>query len=231
MGFLDGISQRLFGGSQQSSQGQSTSGFSLLPSQIQNAYTSYADAVTPQIANAGADYTPIGQTAGETQAYDAINKGFAPTQSSLSSDLSMLTNPYNSSVIDQINREANGDNSILKQTLSQNGALGSNRQVLGANDIENSRESNIGSMLSGQYNTAIGQVLNNIIPQRQQDANNQLAAGANQRQLALQTSSAPITGLQQIGSALGILPTSGGSQATNSSQGTSNNGIISKVSL
>lgn len=226
MGFLGGLTQSLFGGSSGSSQQQSTSGFGLLPPDIQNSYTTYANAVTPQIANATQAYTPLPQTQGETQAYNAINQGFAPTQQSLNSDLSMLQNPFNSSVIDQINRQAGGQYSVLKQALNESGQFGSNRQTLGANDIENSRQSNIGSLLQNQYNTAIGQIFNNLIPQRQQDAANQLQAGASQRQLAGQTSQAPIVGLQQIGAALGILPASGGSQSTGSSEQSSSKGIF-----
>lgn len=227
MGFLGGLTQSLFGGSSGGSAQQSTSGFGLLPPQIQDAYTKYATQVGNQIPNATKAYTPLPQTAGETQAYNAINQGFAPTQQSLSSDLSMLQNPFNSSVIDQINRQAGGQYSVLKQALDQSGQFGSNRQILGANDIENSRQSNIGSLLQNQYNTALGQVFNNLIPQRQQDAQNQLAAGANQRTLAGQQSSAPITGLQQIGTALGILPASGGSESTGDSHQSSSKGIFS----
>lgn len=226
MGFLSGITKSLFGGSDSSASQQSTSGFGLLPPEIQNAYKTYGTAVNAQIPNATSAYTPLPQTAGETQAYDAINKGFAPTQQSLNSDLSMLTNPFNSSVIDQLNRQAGSQFSILKQNMDQAGQFGSNRQQLGANDIENSRQSNIGSLLQNQYNTALGQIFNNLIPERQQDAQAQLAAGANQRQLAGQESQAPIIGLQQIGAALGILPSSGGSQSTGSSQSDTSKGLF-----
>lgn len=230
MGFLSGLSGIFGGGQQTNTQGSAQSGFSLLPSQIQGAYTNYANAVNSQIPNATSAYTPIGQTAGETQAYNAIDKGFAPDQQTLNSDVSMLMNPFNSSVIDQINRQANGQNSILNQATTNAGQYGSNRQILGANDIENSRQSNIGSLLQNQYNTALGQVFNNLIPQQQQDALNQLGAGASQRNLALQQSSAPITGLQQIGSALSNLPNNGGStqqNSTNSSQST--NGTLGNL--
>lgn len=226
MGFLDGITQTLFGGSSGSSQQQATSGFGLLPLPIQDAYKNYATSVSSQIPNATKAYTPLPQTAGETQAYSNINQGFAPTQQSLNSDLSMLQNPFNSSVIGQLNNQANGQYSVLKQAQDQAGTFGSNRGILGANDIENTRQNNIGSLLQNQYNTALGQVFNNLIPQRQQDAMNQLQAGASQRQLAGQQSAAPITGLQQVGTALGILPASGGSQSTGSSEQSSSKGIF-----
>jgi hypothetical protein len=231
MGFLSGLSQTLFGGSNSGSLQQSTSGFSLLPSEIQNAYKNYGTAVNQQIPNATAAYTPMPLTSGEQSGLDRLTQGFAPTQDSLNSDVSMLMNPFNSSVIDQINRQSQGDFSILKQNLNQAGQFGSNRQQLGANDIENTRESNIGSLLQNQYNTALGQIFNNLIPQRQQDAQNALNAGTYERQLASQTAQAPITGLQQIGQALGILPSNGGSQSTGTTQSSTSNGIFKQLSL
>lgn len=231
MSFLSGLNQQLFGGGQSTENTNSQSGFSLLPPEIQGAYRTYGSAVNNQIPNAQSAYTPIPQTTDETQAFNNIRQGFAPTQQSLNSDLSMLMNPFNSSVIDQINRQANGDFSILKQNLNQAGQFGSNRQLLGANDIENSRQSNIGSLLQNQYNTALSQVFNNLIPQRQQDTQNLLGVGNFQRNLGIQTASAPITGLQQIGSALGILPTNGGSTSTTDKQATQNNGIFKQMSF
>jgi len=231
MGFLSGITKTLFGGSDESKNEQSQSGFSLLPSQIQSAYTDYANAVKSQIPNAASAYTPTPITSGEQSALDKLTNGFTPTASSLQSDVSMLMNPFNSSVIDQLNRQANSDFSILKQNMNQAGQFGSNRQALGANDIENSRQSNIGSLLQNQYNQALGQVFNNLIPRRQQDAENALTAGTYSRGIADQTKQAPITGLQQIGAALGILPSNGGSTSTGSSSGQSNNGIFKPIGM
>ncbi len=226
MGFLSGLGQNLFGGSQSSSSAQGSSGFSLLPSEIQAPYKNYATAVNNQIPLAQTAYTPIGQTAGETQAYNAINKGFTPDQNQLNSDIQMQQNPFDSSVIDTINRQAGGDFSVLKQSLNQAGQFGSNRQNLGANDIDLSRLNQIGSFKQNEYNNAIQNALS-VLPQlRSSDAQQQLAAGGAQRQLGIQTASAPITGLQQIGTALGILPTSGGSQNTSDSQSTSSKGLF-----
>lgn len=223
MGFLSS----LFGGSE--NQQTSRSGFDLLPGDIQNAYTSFGKAVNNAIPLAQTAYTPMGKTADETAAFDAIRRGFAPNQQSLNQDISMLMNPYNDAVIGQLNREAQGQNSILKQNLNQAGQFGSNRQILGANDIENSRQGMIGSFLQNQYNQAIGQLFNNLIPQRQQDAQGLLGIGNFERGLSQQTASAPITGLQQIAQALGILPSNGGT--VSSGTGTSNNGIFKPLSL
>lgn len=224
MGFLSGITQALTGGSQSSSSG--TSGFSLLPPEIQQAYTNYGSQVNNQLQNGNLTqaYTPLPQTAGETQAYGAINQGFTPTQQSLTSDINMQMNPYDSSVLDQIQRQAYGQNSALNSATTAAGQYGSNRQALGANDIANSQASTIGSVLGGEYNTALQNALTTLPGLRQQDAQAQLSAGANQRTLAGQTAQAPVNALQQIGAALGILPTSGGSQQ--SSQSTASNGLF-----
>lgn len=231
MGFLSGLTGALFGGSNSSSAQQSSSGWSQLPSQIQNTYTNFADTVNGQIPSALTAYNPIPQTAGETQAYNAINKGFTPDQTQLNSDIAMQANPYDSSVIDTINRQAGGDYSILKQSLNEAGQFGSNRQNLGANDIDLSRLNQIGTFKQNEFNTQLQNALTTLPQLRQQDAAAQLGAGANQRQLALQQSSAPISGLQEIAKALGILPTSGGSQSTGDSQSSSNNGIFKSIGL
>lgn len=224
MGFLSALT----GGSESSSGAQSNSGFGLLPQQIQGAYNSYGTAVGNQINNPNLTnmFTPLGQTAGETQAYNAINQGFTPNQQGLNADIAMQTNPFDSSVIDTINRQAGGDYSILKQSLDQAGQFGSNRQNLGANDIDLSRLQQIGTFKQNQFNTALQNALTTLPGLRQQDAQAQLGAGANQRNLAMQTSTAPITALQQIGAALGILPTNGGSQSTSTSKSSSENGLF-----
>ncbi len=231
MGFLSGITKTLFGGSDSSSAQQSTSGWSLLPPEIQNTYKNFSNTVNSQIPSALTAYNPISQTSGETQAYDAINKGFAPDQAQLNSDIAMQQNPYDSSVIDTINRQAGGDYSILKQSLNQAGQFGSNRQNLGANDIDLSRLNQIGSFKQNEFNTQLQNALTTLPQLRQQDAAAQLGAGSNQRQLALQQSSAPISGLQEIAKALGILPTSGGSQSTGDSQSSANNAIFKPIGL
>lgn len=223
MGFLSGLSGVLGGGSQQSGKGSSQSGFSLLPPEIQDAYKSFGTKVGAQINNPNLTnmYTPLAQTAGETKAYDAINQGFAPNQQTLNSDIAMQMNPYDSSVIDTINRQGQGQYSVLKQALGEAGQMGSNRQNLGANDIDLSRLQQIGTFKQGQFNNALQNSLTTLPGLRQQDAQAQLGAGANQRQLAGQTAQAPVAALQQIGAALGILPNNGGANSTNSSSGSS----------
>ena len=95
----------LFGGSDSSGQQSSRNGFALLPPELQQAWKQYGTQVTGQFASpqAGA-FTPMPQTAGETSAISAINKGFTPDQTQLNSDIAMQQNPFDSSVIDTINR-------------------------------------------------------------------------------------------------------------------------------
>lgn len=158
-------------------------------------------------------FTPLGQTAGETQAYNAINQGFTPTASSISSDIAMQQNPFDQSVIDGINRQGQGANSVLQQNLNAAGQFGSNRSALGANDIDLSRLQQIGQFEQGQYNTNLNNALTTLPTSRASDAATQLAAGGAQRQLNQQTQQAPITALQSIAQILGILPTNSGTSS------------------
>lgn len=216
MGFLS-----VLNGSPSKSSESSQSGFSLLPNEIQDAFKQYGTALSNQIPNATAAYTPLAQTADETKALDMYRQGFAPTQQSLSQDIGMFMNPFQQYVMDPVNRAAQSDYSILKQDTSAAGQFGSNRQRLGANDIEQTRLSTIGGLNKQGYDSAVQNVLNSLIPQRQQDAQGLLGIGQFQRDLDTQTKTAPITGLQQIGQALGVLPTSGGSTSSGTSTGAS----------
>lgn len=221
MGFLSGLSKNLLGGSDSSSSGQS--GWALLPPEIQNTLKSFATQAGAQIPNAATAYTPLPQTADETKAFDILRQGFSPTAESLNRDVGMLMNPFDHFVTDDVNRAANSDFSILKQNLNQAGQFGSNRQQLGANDIEQTRLGTIGKLRQGQYNEALDKVFNGLLPARAADAAGLMSIGNAQRNLAGQTASAPITGLQELAKALGILPTSGGS--TQSSESSSSEGI------
>lgn len=222
-----GFFKSLLGGSSGSSSAQS-GGFNALPQEIQGAYKQYGQQLQDLLStgNLTQMYTPLAQTSGETAAYEAINKGFTPTAQTLGSDIAMQMNPFDQYVIDEINRQAGGDYSILKQALSEAGQMGSNRQMLGANDIDLSRLNQIGGFKRDAYNTALQNALSALPQFRQQDAQAQLGAGQNQRQLAMQESTAPLVALQQFATALGILPTSEGSSSSSSKQ-SSSQGIMS----
>ncbi len=223
----------LFGGSdsKQTQDNAATSGYASIPAALRSGFDQLgmgvAQYTNPNNPDNIARFTPLAQTQGETNAYNAINQGFTPTETSLNSDLSMLMNPFNDSVIGGINNQANSNYSILKQALDQAGQFGSNRQVLGANDIELQRQNQIGSLLQNQYNQALGQVFNNLVPQRQQDAMNQLNAGSNQRALDFQTKQAPIAALQ---AGTGMIAPFNSSVSSGSGYGMTNNygnGMIS----
>lgn len=209
MGFLSGLSGILGGGAQ--SKGSSQSGFALLPTEIQDAFKGYGTKFTGLLPGATEAFTPLPQTADETNAFNTIRQGFAPTAASLESDIGMLTNPWNDFVLGDVNRQAAGDYSILKQDIGAAGQFGSNRQRLGANDIEQTRLGTIGKLRQGQYDSALSQVFNNLIPQRQADAAGKLGIGEFQRNLSGQTAQAPYTGMLALAQALGALPQSGGS--------------------
>ncbi len=208
------------GGSTDSSGSQSSQqGFRDLPPEIQNVFKTLATQ-TGSYLNGGSNaagttsmFTPLAQTAGETGAINNINQGFAPTASSINSDINMQTNPFDSSVIDTINRQAAGQGSVLNQQTNAAGQFGSNRAMLGANDIDLSRLEQIGQFKQGEYNTALNNALTTLPQQRLSDANAQLSAGGFQRSLNSQTQQAPITALQSIAQILGTLPTNSGQSA------------------
>lgn len=222
--------QTILGGSSAKSSSQS-GGFNALPGSIKGAYSDFGTQIQNLLnsGNLNNMYTPLQQTAGETQAYGNINKGFTPTQQSIQSDIGMQQNPYDQYVIDEINRQSGGDYSILKQSLNEAGQMGSNRQNLGANDIDLSRLNQIGSFKQQNYQNALNNALTTLPGLRQQDAQGQLGAAANQRQLYGDTQQAPLVGLQQLATALGILPTVEGGSSS-SSKSSSSNGIASLFS-
>lgn len=210
MGFFSSI----LGGSKSSS---SSGGFNQLPQSIQGAYTSLGDELQNILkGNYAGAYKPTPLSAGEQSAIDKLYKGFTPTQETLTADIGMQMNPYDSFVIDEINRQAGGDFSILKQQMDSAGQMGSNRGMLGANDIDLSRLNQIGSFKQSQYNTALQNALSTIPGLRQSDATGALGAGSYARDIDMGTSSAQITALQELAKAMGILPTTEGSQTSTS---------------
>ena len=221
--FISGGSTSSNGASQQ----QATSGFQALSPQIQGVFNTLATQAGSYLnggSNAGTTnqmFTPLPQTAGETTAYNTVNAGFNPTSSQLNSSINEQMNPYNQDVINQINKNAYGQNSLLNQQLTQAGQFGSNRAALGANDIATTQANEIGSLLNPEFNTAVNNALTTIPQLNAQSAQAQLQAGSAQRQLAAQTAQAPITSLQSLAQVLGVLPTNSG-QSTGTSNQSSN---------
>lgn len=218
---LGGITGGLFGGS--SSSGGSTSGFGMLPPEIQKAFSQYGTQLADLFKGTSGQnmFTPLGQTDFETQALDSVRQGLAPTEQSLRSDISMLMNPFDDYVISDINRQAQGEGSILNQALNSAGQLGSNRAMLGASDIDTQRLNQIGQFRQNQYNNAVNQALGRVSDLRQSDIGNQFGAGSFLRGLDLQQKQVPFSTLQGYGGLLGALPQNGGSVSNQSSSSNS----------
>lgn len=181
---------------------------------LYNNLLSTADAVMYGPYGSGLDtYRPMDLTGGEQSALAKLNAGFAPTQASLQQDIGMFMNPYEQDVIGGINRESQGANSLVNQAATQAGQMGSNRSFLGSSDVEQNRLNNIGQMRSNQYNQAINQVMNGLIPQRSQDAKNALTAGNYERELDLQQKQAPMQFVNQGLSTFNNIPQMQGSPA------------------
>lgn len=217
MGFFSGISKALGGGSESTTE----SGFMTLPKSIKRAYTGFAGDLTGQFGGGAADelYRPLAQTEYETSALEQIRKGITPTAETLQSDIAMQMNPYDQYVIDAINREAQGDYSILKQAAQEAGQMGSNRQMLGASDIDTQRLGQIGQFKQSQYNQALDNALNQLTQSRAQDVGLGFTAGDFLRGLQMQEQQAPISALMSYGQLLGALPQSGGSRTTQETDG------------
>jgi len=220
MGFFSGITDTLMG-TPSESESSSSSGFALLPPEIQKALTGYASDVTSKFGGGAADdaYTPLTQTGYETNALNMIERGITPDAGRLREDISMQMNPFDDFVINDINREAQGDYSVLKQAVTDAGQFGSNRQQLGANDIENTRLNMIGRLKQDQYNTALTNSLTTLSDSRARDTQLGFQGGDFVRGLDTQTKQAPINALKDYGSLVGVLPQSGGSESSASSTG------------
>lgn len=202
------------GGSKGSS---SQSGYSALPQILHDTFNPLGQAVgqftnpnNPGVVNR---FTPLAQTADETRAFDQFRQGFAPTSQSIASDIAMQQNPFDQYVINGINREAQGKNSILQQNQNAAGQLGSNRGMLGANDIDLTRLNQIGGFLQNNYDKSLNNAINVLPQQRSADASALLGIGDFQRNLQSQTNLAPISALQAGTSMISPFTAGGTSQA------------------
>lgn len=182
-------------------------GFYALPQEYQDLYTGLlgqaGDILLPDGSVNTEMFTPLARTADEERAFEMVRQGLAPTEESLRADISMLTNPYDDYVIDAINRESQGANSILNQALANTGQMGSNRSILGASDVESQRLGQIGQFRQGQYNTAVNTALGQLANLRGQDISNLFGLGEFERGLDTATKQAPLTALTAGQQALG----------------------------
>lgn len=174
--------------------------------QYQQAYGTVANNTNSALANGQINagmFTNTPLSAGGQAGLDSIYQGSTPTADSLQSDISMLTNPYDDSVINGINQQATGQNSLVNQQAAQAGQQGSNRSFLGTSDVEQNRLNAIGTFKQSQYNNAVNQSLGALTNSRRADAEGAYQAGTQQQQLANQDQQAPYTALQ---AQQGLLP-------------------------
>lgn len=211
MGFLSGI----MGGGKQKIP---ASGFFAMPQDYQDFYNNLLNIAKNTYTSGNklksSSFIPLSETADEKRAYELLRQGFYPTEQRLQSDISMLMNPFNQNVIDEINRQAGGDYSLVKQNLAEQGQLGSNRQMLGASDVDLRRTGQIGQFMQNQYNTALNQALTQLPALRSADVQGLLGIGQQQRALDWQTKQAPINALSSGMGTLSGIPTQFGNFGT-----------------
>ena len=195
-------------------------GFYALPQSLQDTYSGvYNNAFNRLKTNY--DYlTPMGTTADEAQAMEMYRGGFAPTQESLSNDISMLSNPFDEYVINEMNRQSQGQNSLVNQAASRAGQIGSNRSFLGTSDVEQNRLNNIGTFKQSNYNNALNAALTTLPSLRQNDAGNLMAIGDFQRKQDMANKMAPFETANLAKSMLGGDPTQLGQKAYTIKTGT-----------
>jgi hypothetical protein len=161
-----------------------------LPSDLQSQYNTFYNAIPG--ATTSAAFTLPNYNTDQTQAFSNIENSANPTSQSIGDLVKTYQNPYDQSVIDGINRQANGQYSILKQSLNEAGQQNSNRQDLGANDIDLSRQQQIGQFEQSQFNNS----LNTGLQQQQLNNQNLLGIGNFQQNQSYQNQLAPYAALQ-----------------------------------
>lgn len=158
----------------------------------QNFYQGIPGATTSQA------FTPPDFNQDQQNAFGMIRGGANRTPEDVMNMVNTYQNPYDHYVIDEINRQSQGPYSLLKQAMSASGGMGSNRQVLGANDIDLSRLNQIGGFKQSQFNNS----LQTALGQDQQSIQNLLGIGGQQQNQQWMTQQAPYNALQAQGGLL-----------------------------
>lgn len=201
----------------------SSNGYSALSPKLKKAFDPFGEAINKYTlpGNEGVNeaFTPLGQTAQETTAINSMTNGFTPTADSLRRDIDMQMNPYMESVIGGVNREAQGQNSILRGSMADAGQMGSNRSILGENDIENTRLMGIGQLLGGQFNNAMGNAMNVLPGQRAADAAGQMGIGEFLRTQDFAQKQVPIAALREGTSLMAPFISGNGKQTSQTTNG------------
>lgn len=221
--------QDLFGGSSGSQQSTGSSGFSLLPQDIQGAFNSLGSQATSLFGNGGGTALNMlpGLSGGAATAQNQLqNQNFAPTAANIASNVAMQTNPYDSSVIGSIQNAQNGALSQLNSEMTNAGQFGSNRSMLGASDIANQQANEVGTFENSEFQNAMNNALTTIPQAQTASAQGAVNSGLLTQQQQMQNQQAPVTALSQLASLLGVLPNSGGSTQQGSGSNSSSGGIV-----
>lgn len=204
-------------------------GFYALPQNLQNIYSGVYNNAFNRLATNYDYLTPLSTTNDEARAFEMYRQGFSPTQESISNDISMLSNPFDSYVIDELNRQARGENSLVTQAATRAGQIGSNRSFLGTSDVEQNRLNNIGTFRQSNYNNALNAALTTLPALRQNDAANLMAIGDFQREQDMASKMAPFETLNTARSMLGYDPSALGTKAYTVKTGTGLGKLVGAV--
>lgn len=189
-------------------------GFYAMPPQYQALYNNILGQIG-EVALPGGKvntqaFTPLPITSAEQKSLAALERGVTPDAEQLAADIALQTNPFDSYVLDEINRQATGQASLLNTGLAGAGQFGSNRGLLGANDLEQTRLRTIGGFKQDQYNRALENALRVMPALRVQDIQGGLLSGEFLRGMDTATKQAPFAALGAAQSSLGAVPTSFG---------------------
>lgn len=164
-------------------------GYYSLPSLYRGQYDSIAERL-PGATSYDA-FTPPEFNADQLSAFDTVRGMANMGPADIMNLVQKYQNPYDQSVIDGINREAVGNYSQVKQGLNEAGQMGSNRSLLGANDVDLSRLQQIGQFKQSQFNNS----LNTGLVQNQQNIGNLLGIGGMQQERDWNVQQAPFNAL------------------------------------
>lgn len=228
MGFFDS----LIGGSESSS--SSSTQYSL---PVQRGFNQLAgqtrEFVSPKNPENIERFRPIGITDDEQLAFDRIRQGIAPQSSEdVRSMVDMFYNPYGDVILDNIDRDFEGQNSLLKglysQTGSGPGASGSNRSILDTVNLEEARLNSKAAARKDMYDSALNTALGRYSDLKYQDIASLLGIGGFERSLDLETKQAPVSALKVMSQILNPLTSTQTSQSSSSSS--DSDGILGSLS-
>lgn len=231
------IVQSVFGGSSSNSNQQSTqaSGFNALPPAIQNLISSLATSGGSLLNPSGTpNSSPFTLPSLDPSANSALsqiaNENFAITPQSIQSGIKEQMDPYQSSVIGQIENAQNGSLSQLNSYLTNSGTFGSNRGMLGASDISNVAANQVGGFLSGEFNNSLNNALTTIPQNQASSAQGAVQSGLLTQQQGLQNQQAPVSALAALANLFKTgIPQSSTGQSTGSSSSSSSPGIFNDL--